>query len=136
MKKICVLLIVAFLASCTNLHYGNFTNPSKRKDDYLAKNTVNQLARIYPPAKNTLCIRQRVTDGFGMSLVTHLRQRGYGVIENSCPRQQANFFYVLDEPQKHHLYRVSIYINRETLSRLYVKDHGKLSPFSPWSYKE
>jgi len=136
MKKLSVLLLAILLSSCASMRYGNFTPPSEGKDVTLAQDAVSQLTRVYPPARNTFFIRQKTCDAFGIHLIQAMRKKGYGVIEDVHPRQKANFFYVVDETECDHLYRVSIYINTQTLSRMYAKTHGKLVPVSPWSHKE
>ncbi|KTD14366.1 conjugal transfer protein TrbH [Legionella israelensis] len=136
MKKLSVLLLTILLSSCASMRYGNFTETSQNKDIYLAKDAVSQLTRVYPPARNTFCISQKVRDAFGIKLIQEMRKKGYGVVENIRPRQKANFFYVVDEAEIGRLYRVSLYIGQETLSRVYAKTNGKLTPISPWSHKE
>ncbi|KTD03994.1 conjugal transfer TrbH protein [Legionella geestiana] len=136
MKKISLLLLIVLLSSCTTMRYGNFTAPSQGKDIYLAQDAVMQITRIYPPAQNTFRLNQKVTDGFGMNLIHEMRKKGYGVIENVQPRQNANFFYVVDELEPGQLYRVSLYINTQALSRLYESRKNQLTPVSAWSHKE
>ncbi|MBL7480301.1 conjugal transfer protein TrbH [Legionella bononiensis] len=135
MKELSVLLLAVLLSSCASMRYGNFTHMSQGKDSYLAVDATNQLTRVYPPAQNTFCIGQRVTDGFGLSLIQNLRKRGYGINENQCPKNKANFFYVLDElkPQS---YRVSLFVGMQTLSRLYAKSRENIIPISAWTHKE
>lgn len=136
MKELSVLLLAVLLSSCASMRYGNFTQISQGRDAYLAADAATQLTRVYPPAQNTFCIGQRVTDGFGITLVQGLRKKGYGVNENQCPKQKANFFYVLDELEPQNLYRVSLYVGIQTLSRLYAKNHEKILPVSAWTHKE
>ncbi|WP_133140667.1 conjugal transfer protein TrbH [Legionella genomosp. 1] len=136
MKELSVLLLAVLLSSCASMRYGNFTQLSQGRDAYLAADAATQLTRVYPPAQNTFCIGQRVTDGFGNTLVQGLRKKGYGVNENQCPKQKANFFYVLDELEPQNLYRVSLYVGIQTLSRLYAKNHEKILPVSAWTHKE
>ncbi|CZP19175.1 conjugal transfer protein TrbH [Legionella pneumophila] len=136
MKKLSVLLLTILLSSCASMRYGNFTESSQNKDIYLAKDAISQLTRVYPPARNTFCISQKICDGFGIKLIQEMRKKGYGVVENVYPRNKANFFYVVDETEPGRLYRVSLYIGPQTLSRVYAKTNGKLTPISPWSHKE
>lgn len=136
MKKLSILLLTVLLSSCASMRYGNFTNASTAKDIYLAKDVVSQLTRVYPPAQNTFCFCQKICDGFGRHLIQAMRQKGYGVIEYVHPRQKANFFYVVDEMEPGRMYRVSLYIGPQILSRAYVNTRGKLAPISPWSHKE
>mgnify|MGYP005865862061 CR=1 FL=1 len=97
MKKLSVLLLALLLSSCASMRYGNFTDASTAKDAYLAKDAATQLVRVYPPARNTFCISQKVRDAFGINLIQEMRKKGYGVVENVRPRTKANFFYVVDE---------------------------------------
>ncbi len=118
------------------MRYGNFTDVSTAKDVYLAKDSVSQLTRVYPPARNTFCISQKVCDCFGIKLIQEMRKKGYGVVEKPKSKQKANFFYVVDETEPGRIYRVSLYIGSQTLSRVYAKTRGNLAPISPWSHKE
>ncbi|HAT9101486.1 TPA: conjugal transfer protein TrbH [Legionella pneumophila subsp. pneumophila] len=136
MRKLSVLLLVIVLSSCASIQYGNFTVPSQSKDIYLAKNAASQLTQVYPPAQNTFYISQKVSDGFGINLIHEMRNKGYGVIESVQPGQKANLFYVVDEDRKGSLYRVSLYVGSQTLSRVYVKTKEQIAPASPWSHKE
>lgn len=136
MKKLSVLLLAMLLSSCASMRYGNFTPLAQGRDVYLAQDATSQLMRVYPPAQNTFCISQKVRDNFGINLIQEMRKRGYGVNENSCPKQKANFFYVVDEIKSSNLYRVSLYVGLQSLSRVYVKTNEKLLPVSAWSHKE
>ncbi|MFO3210871.1 conjugal transfer protein TrbH [Legionella pneumophila serogroup 2] len=136
MKRLSLLLLIILLSSCTTLRYGNFTAPSEGRNVYLAQDAVQQLTRIYPPAQNTFCLNQKVTDLFGQRLLHEMRKKGYGVIENVQPRQRANFFYVVDEIEPGQLYRVSLFNNNQALSRLYANNKNQLTPVSAWSHKE
>ncbi|HAT1905710.1 conjugal transfer protein TrbH [Legionella pneumophila] len=134
MKEFSVLLLAVLLSSCASQRYGNFTQLSQGRDAYLAADAVNQLTRVYPPAQNSFCIGQRVRDGFGLNLTQGLRKKGYGVNENQCPKHKANFYYVLDELEP--LYRVSLFVGTQTLSRVYTNNHDKIFPVSAWTHKE
>lgn len=136
MKKLTLILLIILLSSCTSMRYGNFTAPAEGRNFSLAQDSLEQLIRVYPPAQNTFCLNQKVTDGFGRNLIQGMRKKGYGVIENVQPRQKANFFYVVDEVEPRQLYRVSLYINSQALSRLYVSRKNQLVPVSAWAHKE
>lgn len=136
MKKLNLLLLAMLLSSCASMRYGNFTPVSQSRDIYLAQDTASQLMRIFPPAQNTFCIGQKISDGFGIRLIHEMRNLGYGVIENKCSKQKANFFYVVDEIQSSNHYRVSLYIGPQTLSRVYVKTNDTIRPVSDWTHKE
>ena len=136
MKKLNLLLLVLLLSSCASMPYGNFTPVSQGRDVYLAQDASSQLRHVYPPAQNTFCVGQKISDGFGINLIQDLRKKGYGVIENNCSKQKANFFYVVDEIKPSNLYRVSLYIGPQNLSRVYAKTNNKILPISAWTHKE
>ena len=136
MKKLSLLLMITLLSSCTTMRYGNFTQPSQGRDTYLAQDAVLQLTKTYPPAQNTFCLNQKVSDGFGVTLLHEMRKKGYGVIENVKPKRKANFFYVVDEVEPGQLVRVSLYINAQALSRLYADNKNQFAPVSTWSHKQ
>jgi hypothetical protein len=133
MKRLGFLLLIMMLSGCTGMRYGNFTETSQGKDMYLAKDAALQLSKIYPPAKNTFHISQKIHDGFGSYLTHELRMKGYGVMENALLKQ-ANFFYVVDKIG--HFYRVSLYVHSHTLSRVYKRNGEKFLPVNAWSYRE
>jgi hypothetical protein len=133
MKTLSILLLAIVLSSCASMQYGHFAVTSQSKDIYWAQDAASQLTHVYPPAQNTFYISQKVNDGFGINLIHEMRKKGYGVIEHVQPRQKANLFYVIDEVGKGSLYRVSLYVGSQTLSRVYVKTDKKIAPASPWS---
>lgn len=136
MKKLLTILAVLLLSGCAGLRYGNFTPDAADKDHFLAGDAVSQITRIFPPARNTFCLRQKVCDGFGKALIQGLREKGYGIRENICSKNEANFYYVLDETEPHRIFRVSLYIGPQTLSRAYSVAGKNTFPVTPWSFKE
>lgn len=137
MKKLSTLFIALLLSGCATLNYGNFTQLSPNQDAYLVKDAITQLNMIFPPARHTFCIGQKINDSFGKNIVSAMRKKGYGVID-SCSKQKANFFYVVDvlgdtEPS---LYRVSLFVGSQTLSRVYINTNGTINNLSEWTHKE
>ncbi len=136
MKNITVLFIALLLSSCASMHYGNFTPVSQVQGATLAQNSANQLSRVFPPAQHTFCMGQKVRDGFGIQLVQSLRKKGYGVMERQCPKQNAHLLYVLDTLEPQRLYRVSLFVGMQSLSRVYAKNQESFFPVSAWTHKE
>lgn len=136
MKCILMFLLACCLESCARLDYGNFTQASAGVFDLMAKDTAAQLSHVYPPAKNRFHISQKINDPFGIRLIKILRQKGFGIVEKTNAPSEANFFYVVDEPVSHHLYRVSVYVGGQSLSRAYGIQNGVLVPVSAWSHRE
>lgn len=50
-------------------------------EERIATDTVNQIARLYPPAKTRLNVVSEASDSFGSLLSAKLRGRGFGVAE-------------------------------------------------------
>lgn len=124
------------MSGCARLDYGNFTHAPMGAYELMAKDAAAQIGYLYPPAKNKFYLSQKIRDPFGIKLIELLRQKGFGVIEKSTTPSGPNFFYVVDEPVARHLYRVSVYIGDQSLSRAYGIHNGVLIPVSPWSRKE
>lgn len=78
------ILLSTFLAGCAGLQGPR--HPENRNvafDEKIATDTVNQLARIYPPAKTQFNLVLAYPHGFGMMLADKLRIRGYAVSESA-----------------------------------------------------
>ena len=78
------ILLSTLLAGCAGLHAPK--NPGNRNiaaEEKIATDTVNQLARIYPPAKTQFNLVLAYPHGFGMMLADKLRTRGYAVSESA-----------------------------------------------------
>ena len=73
----------SMLTGCaTTGQYGNFVPPTAAVDQQqLAREAVQQLAVLYPPAKTRLELQQATPDAFGQALVLTLRERGYALLE-------------------------------------------------------
>ncbi|WP_428413348.1 conjugal transfer protein TrbH, partial [Legionella sp.] len=134
--QLIIVLLMCWLSGCARLEYGNFTHAPMGAYELMAKDAAAQIGHVYPPAKNRFHLSQTIRDPFGMKLIELLRQKGFGVIEQSATRSEANFFYVVDEPIPPHLYRVSIFVGSQSLSRAYGIHNAVLVPISPWSRKE
>ena len=94
-------LLCAFLAACTGL---SDTVQLSRKDaasaafeERIATDTVNQIARLYPPAKTRLNVVSEASDPFGSLLAAKLRGRGFGVTETIEAKPMAFPFTFNDE---------------------------------------
>lgn len=78
------ILLATFLAGCAGLQ--GPLHPENRNvafDEKITTDTVNQLARIYPPAKTQFNLVLAYPHGFGMMLADKLRTRGYAVSESA-----------------------------------------------------
>lgn len=136
MKNILFACISIALCSCSSMHYGNLTNTSVKKDEYLARDALNRISKLKVPARTTLKVYQKSDNVFGHELLALLRQQGYGIQENVRSDNKSNFHYVVDKLDSDDDVRVSLYIDSEQLSRAYHISGKSISPIDAWSHKE
>lgn len=139
-KLICTLAFI--LCGCaTTAPGGNFVTEGDQTP--LAADAVHQLASLYPPAHTALALQQPTTDPFGTALVNGLRARGYQVAEyvpanprEDAPRPQAGtaLRYVLDAAGD--IYRLTLFVGDQAISRPYTAHAGSFTPVGAWSRKE
>jgi type IV secretion system protein TrbH len=143
------LILVLFLAGCaTNgaLPYGNRLNPTAQAyNREIAADTVKKLVALYPPAGTTIGLKQATTDNYGGSLVGLLREKGYAILEytpmtDEPAKENINSFislnYIIDQVPSMALYRATLFINGQPLSRVYTSDKGVLQAAGSWVRKE
>ncbi|OLL27275.1 conjugal transfer protein TrbH [Burkholderia sp. SRS-W-2-2016] len=154
---------LAGLAGCaTTGPYGNYAAASLDANKTMADATVAQLVTLFPPAHTRLNLKQPATDAYGAALVTSLRDKGYSVLEfapqaqpasaasaASAPAAASNapatkatapgfdLSYVVDSPEAMSLYRVTVQVGAQSISRAFVvATNGKLYPAGAWVRKE
>lgn len=143
------LFMVLFLVGCaTNgpLPYGNRLNPAALAyNRAIAADTVKKLVVLYPPADMTIILKQVATDDFGGSLIGLMRTEGYAVLEynsttelpaKEAPNSSISLNYIIDQVPAMALYRATLFINGQPLSRVYTADKGVLQPAGSWVRKE
>jgi type IV secretion system protein TrbH len=144
------LILVLFLVGCaTNgpLPYGNqLNNPTAQALNHaIAADTVKKLVALYPPAGTTIGLKQVTSDDFGGSLVGLLRTKGYAILEynpangatiDEAPNPAISLNYIIDQVPSMALYRATLFINGQPLSRVYTADKGVLQPAGSWVRKE
>ena len=107
----------------------------------LEADALLQMIKVFPPAKTRLAL-QSTTDPFGVTLINDLRAKGYALQENTASTSASRtpdalpFRYIVDQTQDSSLYRTTLQIGEQTLSRAYVLKNGALSPAGAWSRKE
>jgi len=151
MRKIIIAALFALtLAGCaTTSQYGNFV-PTAVNQQQIATDAVQQLATLYPPAKTRFELHQATPDAFGLALVNTLRERGYALLEFS-PTDQAKasatpapagepaalpLRYVLDQAGTTNLYRLTLLVGNQSLTRPYLEENGSFVPAGYWARKE
>ncbi|MES3021685.1 MAG: conjugal transfer protein TrbH [Pseudomonadota bacterium] len=151
MNKVMILAVVAMsLAGCASgpapTVFGNFVKGTAPADGRtMADDVAKKLTALYPPAQTRINLQQVTPDAFGTTLVVALRTKGYALAEFkkgpiAGAANQAGeiaLAYVVDQPMEAGLYRVTVFINSQSLSRLYqaAKD-GAISPAGSWVWKE
>jgi hypothetical protein len=81
MRSLIPLLLCLVLAGCVGLEEIRQQNRNALIDDRIAADTVNQLARLYPPAKTQFNLIVTEPREFGEVLAVKLRAKGYAVLE-------------------------------------------------------
>ncbi|QSQ62191.1 conjugal transfer protein TrbH [Xanthomonas translucens] len=155
MRKIVSLALLALalgLDGCatTSSHYGNFVQSAELDQQKLATDAVQQLATLYAPARTHLELQQPTPDPFGQALVKSLRDKGYALLEYtsasaaSQPSASATtaapgglpLRYVLDQAGDSNLYRLTLMVGNQSITRPYLAQNGTLVPAGYWARKE
>lgn len=155
MRKLIVAVLFSLgLAGCaTHTPYGNFVNnPAGLNQQEIASDTVEKITELYPPAKTRFELQQPTPDAFGMALVRGLRDRGYAILEfdaeaanveaTTAPTNPAPtgsglpLRYVFDQFTGTNMYRVTIMVGNESLTRPYSQENGGIVPAGYWVRKE
>lgn len=149
------LLCTVGLAGCatTPPPYGNFAQEAP--EGYgrtVAEDAVRQLTAVYPPANTRFDLQQPTPDPFGTLLMQSLRAKGYAVQEAaSTPVAQGRtaraeggmaagapavlpLRYVFDRAAD--LYRVTLLVGDQALTRAYLAQNGAVHPAGAWARKE
>lgn len=125
--------------------------PSAAHDAQMADDAARQLASVYPPASTRFSMRHAAQDDFGRQLTARLRAKGYALQEMttpaSSPRDSSTasesgdtkstpLGYVLDSVASPRLYRITLSIGSQTISRAYVEQNDLVHPAGAWVRKE
>ncbi|MDR4470292.1 MAG: hypothetical protein MRJ68_18670 [Nitrospira sp.] len=123
----------------------------------LAQETVTRMENLYPPAHTRLALTHSATDPYGLALIEALRQKGYGVMESRVNTQMTSstradmqrpiepvvnqdegipLRYVVDGPFEPRLYRLTVFIGSQSLSRVYRLDQQVIAQAGAWVRKE
>jgi hypothetical protein len=150
----CFLLCALGLAGCAapTAPYGNFVREGPAGyDRTVAEDGVRQLAALYPPANTRFELQQATPDAFGKLLTASLRAKGFAVRESAAspiaPGSTARgeggaaaaapalpLRYVLDQASG--LYRITLHVGSQSLTRAYLAQNGALRPAGAWVRKE
>ncbi|PWF55364.1 conjugal transfer protein TrbH [Massilia glaciei] len=148
-KTFLLVLLMVGLAGCASskaprVPFGSFVQtPVAADDKAIADDVVKKLAALYPPAKTRFNLQHATPDAFGTSVVAALRAKGYALAEVKQGARAAApaageqaLAYVIDQPLDAGLYRVTLLVNSQTLSRVYQSSGGAVAPAGAWVRKE
>lgn len=163
MRILLMTLLCACLGACA-FQPKTRDNPFAALDEKIASDTVNQLARLYPPAKTQFSLVVSDPENFGALLADRLRAKGYalsekteersrimppdtfGAVFSPKPADEGNLpvktsapdgielRYVLNHSAD--LSRVTMVIGRAMLARAYLVENGAIAPAGAWTFKE
>lgn len=157
MRKIASLLVLTValgLGGCASTGpYGNFVQADGLNQQQLAADAVQQFAKLYAPAHTNLELQQPTPDPFGQALVKSLREKGYSLLEytpDSAASKAAQadnakaeagalrlpLRYVLDQAGDSNLYRLTLLVGNQSITRPYLAQNGTFAPAGFWSRKE
>jgi hypothetical protein len=142
------LLLLGALAGCATgsnpASHGSFATANPAIDKKIADDVGKKLVALYPPAVTRFELQHAATDPFGASLVATLRAQGYALQEHkSAPMPGSDgkggnraMSYVFDQPAETDLYRLTLRIDAQSLSRVYQAKDGNVVPAGYWVRKE
>ena len=152
MRKITfIVLLLVGLSGCatTQSKYGNFLPPtSAAYNKTMAEDALKQLLILYPPASTRFDLQQTTPDTFGITLVELMRANGYALMEikPELPAQRnseaqnpptgLSLRYVLDQVNSLNLYRVTLLVGNQSMTRAYLVQDSTVHPAGLWSRKE
>jgi hypothetical protein len=165
MRILLITLLCACLGACA---FQPLTrdNPFASLDEKIATDTVDQLARLYPPAKTQFSLVVSDPESFGALLADRLRAKGYALSEKAEERSRImppdTFGAVFSpkpadgsnmpaqslaaEPGIELRYvlnhsgkdfsRITMVIGRAVLARAYLIENDAIVPAGAWTFKE
>lgn len=150
MRKIASLALLATLAGCASSPYGNFAeNTSTSINQALVTDTVKQLVAVYPPARTRFKLIHETPDAYGRALVASLRAKGYSLeefnpqdskqvaeVQKSGSTTGLAMNYIIDITPENNLYRVTVRVGYQSLTRGYIAQSNTVYPAGAWTRKE
>lgn len=148
MRKIALLVLLAVLVGCAAhpkpASQGSLAPASAAIDKKMADDAVKKLAALYPPALTRFEVQHAAADPFGTSLAAALREQGYALREDTSPSTPdaegkgagRALSWVFDQPVGTDLYRLTLTIDAQSLSRVYLAKDGSVAPAGYWVRKE
>jgi hypothetical protein len=159
MRKLAIIAVVSLVGgaisgcvSTASHEPANAVAPSApaNLNETIVADTMKQLITLYPPASTRFDLAQPTTDAYGSKLVQSLRLSGYALSEfvPAAPANGTNhegtvsaspglsLRYILDAPDGLNLYRVTVMVGAQSLSRAYLVQNQLVSPAGAWARRE
>lgn len=118
----------------------------------MASDAAKKLTALYPPAHARLQLLHPMQDDFGAALTAALRTAGYAIVEQAAgaeakasgsPAAESagqsvaiTLAYIVDQQPELGLWRLTLLVSGQPLSRLYRIDTGAAAPAGYWIRKE
>lgn len=131
-----ITTLVLALCGCGGAaQYGSFVQVATQTQAAIAADAARKLAADYDAAQVRVRIAQDARDPFGRSFAAQLRKAGFAVKsgEGGAIGAQLRVRYVVDKLKGTDLLRLSLFVERRTLSRAYARRSGAVYPAGPWS---
>lgn len=147
------------LSACSTVgHFGNHLSEEDQASELVfSRAAISKIEELYAPAKVQFQLKHPAEDSFGQQLIKGLREKGYALVEHVPPpafsleetepeqpkatiagysTRELPLQYILDRPGQSDLYRLSLLIDGQALSRAYVLQNDKLYPAGQWVRQE
>ncbi len=151
-RRILLFALVSLLAGCSTAsktsglgsHAPGTSAATYKK---MAGDVATKMTALYPPARSKLLLSHISSDAFGACLVDALRKQGYALsesvpsrpaapVKNTATGSDLNLSYVVDQPLDTGQIRVTVFINTQSLSRLYQPIESGVAAAGYWMRKE
>lgn len=148
MRQITAWFALTLAGCAAPSQYGNFVQ-SVANQQQIATDAAQQIVTLWPPGTTRFELGQATPDAFGRALVRSLRGRGYALMEYADDQAQASagvaptgspaellLRYVLDQADTTNLYRLTLLVGNQSITRPYLEENGSFVPAGYWVRKE
>ncbi len=144
MKQVFAALLALVISGCATMGNGNYGSflPEDQKavEVRIAQDAMDQLIKLYLPAKSRFNLKHEAKGPFGVTLVTTMRKEGYAVEEYTGQEKNEtdglSLRYVLDVAGAPDFYRLTMMVGDQSISRPYMRQGSDVVPAGYWARKE
>lgn len=130
-----ILVLLCCSAACASTSTGAYL-PSAYDSavSAIAYDAASKLALEYPPDQHPLELRSETEGRFDRAFISSLRQNGFALGSDANRSGEALVVqYAVDQLLGTKLVRVTVFVERRTLSRAYATGTDGVYPAGPWS---